>query len=325
MSSTLDAIKKPIADELEHFNESFKEKMTSSGRLLNCVVYYALKCKGKQLRPILVFLSAKLSGLVTDKTYTAASLIELLHTATLVHDDVVDESFYRRGLFSVFGLWKSKIAVLLGDFFLARGLLIAMEDHCYDVLNIVSESVKEMAEGELFQLEKSRRLNISENEYYEIIRKKTAVLIAACTAAGAVSAGASNFVVERLKLFGEYIGMAFQIKDDLFDYQQTGLIGKPKFNDIQERKLTLPLIWSLDKSSFPVRRRIISLLRKRNKKNEDISQIVDFVMVSGGVEYSINVMNNYKAKALKILEDFEDSDAKLSLINLAEFVVMRNA
>ena len=263
--SKIDNIKAVIADEMQSFAPFFKQIMHSDNRLLNFVINYTLKTKGKQMRPMLVFLCAKTAGEVHQSTYVAASLIELLHTATLIHDDVVDESFYRRDMFSVFALWKAKIAVLTGDFFLSKGLLVSIEKNEIEILKIVSKAVGEMAEGELLQLEKSRRLNITEQDYYQIIRQKTATLIAACTASGAYSSGANQEKVELMSEFGFKIGMAFQIKDDLFDYQKTGSIGKPKYNDIQERKMTLPVIAALKKADKNNQAKIMAIFRK--KKN----------------------------------------------------------
>ena len=322
--SVLDQIKSPIANELEEFKPFFERQMKSDSRKLNFVVNYALKTKGKQMRPIIVFLCAKMLGEVNQKTFTAAALIELLHTATLVHDDVIDESFYRRGLFSVFALYKAKTAVLLGDFFLAKGLLMSLENDDFDLLKIVSEAVKEMAEGELDQLEHARRMDITEESYYEVIRKKTATLIAACAATGAKSIGADPETVATMKNFGTKIGLAFQIKDDLFDYQTTGAIGKPKYNDIQERKLTLPVIYALINDKDNQRRAIKRIFRKKQKSKEDIATIVDFVIKNGGVDYSVNKMKQLRDEALEIIAKFPDNDAKKSLAQLADFIINRN-
>lgn len=322
--SILDEIKKPINEELEAFKPYFEKNMKSESRKLNLVVNYALRTKGKQLRPIIVFLCAKLTGKVSDATFTAASLIELLHTATLVHDDVVDESFYRRGLFSIFALYKAKIAVLLGDFFLAKGLLMSLENNGFDLLKIVSEAVKEMSEGELDQLEHARRMDITEESYYEVIRKKTATLIAACAATGAQSSGANTDIVQKMKVFGTKIGLAFQIKDDLFDYQKTGSIGKPKYNDIQERKLTLPVIYALENDKDGKKRTIKKIFRKKQKSKYDIAAIVDFVVKNGGVDYSIKKMEQLKSEALALLDDFPDSEAKNALTKLADYIINRN-
>ncbi len=322
--SKIDNIKAVIADEMQSFAPFFKQIMHSDNRLLNFVINYTLKTKGKQMRPMLVFLCAKTAGEVHQSTYVAASLIELLHTATLIHDDVVDESFYRRDMFSVFALWKAKIAVLTGDFFLSKGLLVSIEKNEIEILKIVSKAVGEMAEGELLQLEKSRRLNITEQDYYQIIRQKTATLIAACTASGAYSSGANQEKVELMSEFGFKIGMAFQIKDDLFDYQKTGSIGKPKYNDIQERKMTLPVIAALKKADKNNQAKIMAIFRKKKKSNRDIELIVDFVKKYNGVEYAVNKMIELKNQAVDILKNFEDSQAKKALADLAEYIVTRN-
>ena len=308
--SAIDQIKAPIKEEMERFAPYFKEMMRSSNRMLNFVISYLLRTKGKQLRPMLVFLSCKVSGRVTDSTMVAASLIELLHTATLIHDDVVDESFYRRGFFSIFALWKAKIAVLTGDYFLAKGLLHSLDTNETQILRIVSQAVREMSEGELEQLEKANRLNINEESYYDIIRKKTGALISACCEAGAYSSGADKDAVATMKDFGMLIGMAFQIKDDLFDYQKTGLIGKPKYNDIQERKLTLPVIHAI--------------FGKKSKSTADINKIVEYVHQYNGVEYSVSKMEELKNQAVALLDKFPDSEAKKSLIMLADYVVNRD-
>ncbi len=322
--SVIDQIKAPIRDEMQRFAPYFENVMRSKSRLLNFVINYSLKTKGKQMRPMLVFLCSKVAGGFSDSTMVAAALIELLHTATLIHDDVVDESFYRRGFFSIFALWKAKVAVLTGDYFLSRGLLLSLDTNNTDILKIVSEAVRDMSEGELEQLEKANRLNIDEESYYEIIRKKTGALISACCEAGAHSSGASADTVRIFKEFGMLIGMAFQIKDDLFDYQKTGIIGKPKYNDIQERKLTLPVIYSVFNSSFMDRKAIYSLFRKKSKTKDDIAKIVDFVKSTGGVDYAVNKMNELKNKAVSLLKDFPDTEAKRSLLLLADYVVSRD-
>ncbi|MBQ5403026.1 MAG: polyprenyl synthetase family protein [Bacteroidales bacterium] len=322
--SVINKIKKPIEEELKRFEPYFKNIMHSQSRLLNFVINYSLKTKGKQMRPMLVFLTCKLTGKISDSTMTAAALIELLHTATLIHDDVVDESFYRRGFFSIFALWKAKIAVLTGDYFLAQGLLLSLKNNETEILRIVSDAVREMSEGELQQLEKANMMNITEEDYYVIIRKKTGALISACCQAGAYSSGASEEDVDRMKKFGELIGTAFQIKDDLFDYQETGLIGKPKYNDIQERKLTLPVIYSLNKANIVLRKKIMRLLRKRSKSNQDITQIVDFVKNSGGVEYANNKMYEFHNQAVALLEKYPDTEEKEALILLCKYIVERN-
>lgn len=322
--AVIDQIKAPIKDEMEKFVPYFENVMRSKSRLLNFVIKYSLKTKGKQIRPMLVFLCSKVAGQFSDSTMVAAALIELLHTATLIHDDVVDESFYRRGFFSIFALWKAKTAVLTGDYFLARGLLLSLDTNQNEILRIVSQAVRDMSEGELEQLEKADKLNIDEESYFEIIRKKTGALISACCEAGAYSSGAAPDVVEKFKEFGMLIGIAFQIKDDLFDYQQTGIIGKPKYNDIQERKLTLPVIYAVNNSKFLERKSIYALFRKKSKSQADIRKIVDFVKSSGGVDFSVARMSELKDKAVAMLNDFPDSEAKKALVLLADYVVSRD-
>lgn len=322
--SAIDQIKAPIKDEMERFAPYFRETMRSGNRMLDCVTRYLLRAKGKQMRPMLVFLSSKIAGGITDSTMVAASLIELLHTATLVHDDVVDESFYRRGFFSIFALWKAKAAVLTGDYLLARGLLHSLDTGQTGILKIVSQAVRDMSEGELEQLDKANRLNINEESYYNIIRKKTGALISACCEAGAYSSGADQKAVETMKQFGMLIGMAFQIKDDLFDYQKTGIIGKPKFNDIQERKLTLPVISAVNKATFMERKKTMRIFGKKSKSADDIETIVELVRRYDGVAYSVEKMEELKNQAIKLLDTFPDSDAKKSLIMLAEYVVKRD-
>jgi len=322
--SQIDKIQAPILEELKKFDPFFKESLKSNAPLLDIITNYILRRKGKQMRPILVFLTAKLNGEINKSTYTAASLIELLHTATLVHDDVVDRSDLRRGFFSINALWKSKIAVLAGDFLLSKGLLLSVKNSEYELLRIVSEAVKEMAEGELIQLEKARRLNITEEVYFEIISKKTATLIASCSACGAKSVGCDDETVEKMKKFGLSLGIAFQIKDDLFDYQKMNLIGKPTGNDLQEKKMTLPLIYALNKSDNSTRRQILRLVRKDKKKQKDIDFIVDFVTKTGGVDYTINVMNKYKTEAISYLNQFPDNDAKQALLEFVNYAVERN-
>ena len=309
---------------MERFGPYFRDTMRSGSRMLDFVIRYLLKAKGKQMRPMLVFLSCKVAGGVTDSTMVAASLIELLHTATLVHDDVVDESFYRRGFFSIFALWKAKTAVLTGDYLLARGLLHSLETNQTGILKIVSQAVRDMSEGELEQLDKANRLNINEESYYNIIRKKTGALISACCEAGAFSSGANEEAVAKMKEFGMLIGMAFQIKDDLFDYQKTGLIGKPKYNDIQERKLTLPVIHAVGEASFIEQKKAMSIFGKKSKSNDDIQKIVDLVHQYDGVGYAVKKMEEFKDKAIALLDFFPDSEAKKSLIMLADYVVNRD-
>jgi octaprenyl-diphosphate synthase len=276
------------------------------------------------MRPLFVFLTSKLTGEVTESTYTAASLIELMHTATLVHDDVVDESNERRGVFSVNAIWKAKVAVLFGDYLLARGLLLAVEKKDYDLLEIVSDTSREMSEGELLQIQKSRSLNINIETYYEVIRKKTATLIASCTACGATSAQADKEIIERVYEMGIQIGMAFQIKDDLFDYQPHGLIGKPTGNDIKEKKFTLPLIYALNQAEPGVRKTMVKKIKTGKRSQRVVNEVVQFVKDMGGIEFATGKMLEYKASAMEILHSFPESPARDSLRDLVEFTVSRN-
>ncbi|MDX9694706.1 MAG: polyprenyl synthetase family protein [Bacteroidales bacterium] len=322
--SEIDRIQNSIKDEMDRFEPYFKASMQTKVPLLNLIMNYILRRKGKQMRPMFVFLSSKmLKQPVSESTYTAASFIELLHTATLIHDDVVDEAYERRGFFSINALWKSKISVLIGDYFLSKGLLLSVEKNEFELLKIVSVAVREMSEGELLQIQKSRKLNITEDIYFEIIRKKTAALIAACTASGAKSSGATDEEVEKMRLFGEYVGIAFQIKDDLLDYQSDGLIGKPKGNDLKERKLTLPIIFALQKASIKERSKILSDIKRNNKNKQKVQQIIDFAIQKGGIGYSHQKMMEYKDKAIDLLKDFPDNEAKESLKDLVTYVVIR--
>jgi len=322
--SRLDKIKAPIAKEMDEFESYFKKSMRSKVPLLDIITNYIIRRKGKQMRPIFVFLSAKLMGEITKSTFHAAGLIELLHTATLVHDDVVDESYQRRGFFSINALWKNKISVLVGDYLLSRGLLLAINNEEFLLLKIVSEAVKEMAEGELLQIEKSRGLNTNESIYFDIIRKKTAVLLASCTAAGAKSTGASDEQVELMRQFGENIGIAFQIKDDLFDYQIVNQTGKPSGNDIQEKKMTLPLIYALNNSPSADGKKIKRAISKNHGNPENIKEIVRFVESFGGIEYATKRMNEFKDKSLQILQNFQDNEARQSLTDLVNYTIERN-
>ena len=322
--SKLEEIKNPVRLEMKEFDKRFKTAISSNVPLLNVVTGYVLRRKGKQMRPLFVFLSSKLTGKITESTYTAASLIELMHTATLVHDDVVDESNERRGVFSINAMWKSKVAVLLGDYLLALGLLLALEKKDYDLLEIVSNASKEMSEGELVQIQKSRSLNIDTETYYEVIRKKTASLIAACTASGASSSGADQDVIDRVYEMGIRIGMAFQIKDDLFDYQSHGLIGKPTGNDIKEKKFTLPLIYALNQAEAGKRRSMIRKIKNGNRSEKVVSEGVRFVNEMGGIAFAVEKMQEFKSSALEILHTFPDSPSRTSLRDLVEFTVSRN-
>ena len=323
MSLKLDNIKAPIAHEMEEFEHKFRASMTSRVLLLNKIMNYIVKRKGKQMRPMFVFLSAGTCGQISESTYRGASLIELLHTATLVHDDVVDEANYRRGFFSVNALWKNKVAVLVGDFLLARGLLLSVENKDFNLLSIVSDAVREMSEGELLQMEKSRKLNITEDIYYEIIRQKTASLIASCCAVGASSSGAGEEITKLMRAFGEKIGMAFQIKDDLFDYGEEE-IGKPVGIDIKEKKMTLPLIYALSKAGWVERRKIISIVKNEINKPKKVKEVIEFVKKSGGIQYAEEAMNKYHQDALLLLNKFPESDYKRSLIQLVQFTIDRH-
>lgn len=323
--SQLTKIRKPVSSELAEFNKMFSKTIKSKVPLLNIITTYVLKRKGKQIRPLLVFLTAKTVGAISHSTYIAASLVELLHTATLIHDDVVDDSNERRGFLSINALWKSKIAVLLGDYLLAKGLLIAVENNEYQLLEIVSNAVQEMSEGELLQIQKSRKLNINEEEYFEIIRKKTATLLAACTASGVRSVSNDPSVVEKMRDFGLKIGIAFQIKDDLFDYEKTSLTGKPKGNDIQEKKLTLPLIAALSKVGTNKRREILKLINKKSSKQLIYNKVYNFVHENGGITYAQKLMYAYRDEALGILNSFPTNESHRSLVELVNFIVERKS
>ena len=307
---------------MELFEDKFKQSMKSSVPLLDKITHYIVKRNGKQLRPMFVFLSAKLCGDITESSYRAASLIELLHTATLVHDDVVDDSNMRRGFFSVNALWKNKIAVLVGDYLLSRGLLLSVQNDEFQLLKIVSDAVREMSEGELLQIEKARRLDISEEIYFNIIRQKTASLIASCCAAGAQSVKADSVTIEKMRMFGELTGIAFQLKDDLFDYG-SGDIGKPTGIDIKEQKMTLPLIYALSKASFMVKRKLINIVKNNNNDPDKVKYVIDYVLTSGGIEYTHQIMLDYRQRALDILHQFDDSEAKKSLQQLVMYTTER--
>ena len=321
--SVLDTIKEPVKEELKEFERTFQHSLKSNIPLLNIVINFIIRRKGKQIRPILVFLSAKLTGNVMPSTYIAASLIEIMHTASLIHDDVVDDSYERRNYFSVNALWKSKMAVLIGDYLLAQGLLISVKNSEYDILRIVSDAVREMSEGELQQMQESRKLAITEEKYFEIIRKKTATLISSCAASGAKSVQAPDHIVQQMAQFGEYIGIAFQIKDDLLDYQEINLSGKPSGNDIKEKRITLPLIFALQNANILERRKILSLVNKRNSNSETLHEIIAFIVSKGGFDYSIQKMNEYREKSLVILDSFPDSPSKNSLREFAYFTTNR--
>jgi len=323
MPLRLEDIKVPIAREMEEFEQKFRASMKTRVLLLDKIMGYIVKRKGKQMRPMFVFLSAGVSGKINDSTFRGASLIELLHTATLVHDDVVDEANYRRGFFSVNALWKNKIAVLVGDFLLTRGLILSLDHKDFNLLAIVTEAVREMIEGELLQMEKSRRLDIDESIYYNVIRQKTASLIASCCAVGAASSGASEEMVKKMHDFGENIGMAFQIKDDLFDYGAGKNIGKPTGIDIKERKMTLPLIYTLNHTDNNTRRDIINIVKNHNEDSKKVKEVIDLVNKGGGIEYAVQKMNEYASKAIETLNHFPDNEAKNALKFLVNYTVER--
>jgi octaprenyl-diphosphate synthase len=311
-----------IENELKTFEARFKEAAKSNAPLLDRIMRYVVKRKGKQLRPMFVLLSARLCGPITESTYRAASLVELLHTATLVHDDVVDDSAERRGFFSVYALWKTKASVLIGDYLLAKGLLLSLDNNDYKILHILSDAVRKMSEGELLQLEKTRTLAIEEEVYYEIIRNKTASLLASACAAGAWSSSSDEEKTEKLRLFGEYVGMAFQIKDDLFDYA-SAKIGKPTGNDIKEKKLTLPLIHTLKTCDKETRREIIYIVKNKNNDASQVKKVAEIVTRSGGIKYASDKMNEFYIKAKDILYQFPDDDSRRGLEDLINFVINR--
>tara|TARA_R110000822_G_scaffold3256_17_gene14555 strand:+ start:2036 stop:3013 length:978 start_codon:yes stop_codon:yes gene_type:complete len=317
-------IKEPINQEMELFEKKFYESMSSKVALLNRITYYIVNRKGKQMRPMFVFLTAKLlnNGEVNERTYRGASVIELIHTATLVHDDVVDDSNKRRGFFSVNALWKNKIAVLVGDYLLSKGLLLSIDNGDFDLLRIISVAVREMSEGELLQIEKARRLDITEEVYYDIIRQKTATLIAACCSLGACSVRPDSPDVESFRKFGELIGMAFQIKDDLFDYGEER-IGKPTGIDIKEQKMTLPLIYVLNKCSKAEKKWLINSIKNHNKDKKRVKEVIAFVKANGGLEYAVKKMLAYKEEALALLNTYPDSEYKSSLELMVNYVVDR--
>jgi octaprenyl-diphosphate synthase len=311
-----------IEDELKTFEVKFKNAVSSQAPMLDRIMRYIVKRKGKQLRPMFVFLCAKLCGEVNESTYRAASLVEVLHTATLMHDDVVDDSMERRGFFSVYALWKAKATVLIGDYLLAKGLLLSLDHRDYQVLHILSDAVRKMSEGELLQLEKARNLNLREDVYYDIIRTKTASLVASACAAGAWSTSNDEMMAEKMRCFGENAGMAFQIKDDLFDYNSDD-VGKPTGNDIKEKKLTLPLIYTLNHTDKSTRREIIYIVKNENSKKERVQLVVEKVIQAGGIAYSEQKMAEFKYKALEILREFPENPIRNALENLVNFVTDR--
>jgi octaprenyl-diphosphate synthase len=319
---SLDEIKKPIAYELDIFEEKFKDSMKSSVPLLDRITHYIVKRKGKQIRPMFVFFAASLCGGIKEATHRGAALVEILHTATLVHDDVVDDSYERRGFFSINALWKNKIAVLVGDFLLSKGMDLSLSNNDFGLLKIVNTAVQQMSEGELLQMEKARKLDIDEDLYYTVIRQKTASLIASCTAVGASSAGADQNTIDRMHQFGEKVGIAFQIKDDLFDFG-TDDVGKPLGIDIKEKKITLPLIYSLNKASKSEKKRIINLVKNHNEESAKVAEVIDFVRKSGGLAYAEEKMITYQNEAFKILNTFPQSVARTALEQLVRFTTER--
>lgn len=322
--NSLSNIKAPIDDHLKAFEGTFRDSMKSSVPLLDTITRYIIKRKGKQMRPMFVFLSAGLCGGINESTYNAASLIELLHTATLVHDDVVDDSNLRRGFFSINAIWKNKIAVLVGDYLLSRGLLLALGRNEVELLRIVSNAVREMSEGELLQIEKARKLDIKEDVYFEIIRKKTATLIASCCACGASSVKSSDEMIKAMWNFGEHVGTAFQIKDDLFDYDQSSITGKPNGTDIRDQKMTLPLIFLLNNSGLMEKRWIINTVKNHHDDPARVSRLVEKVASSGGIDYAKEKMLEYRRKSIGILHTFPDNQFRRSLEELVIYTTERN-
>jgi len=320
----VEQIKQPILNEMELFEGKFREAMATKVPLLNRITHYIVRRKGKQMRPMFVFLVAKMvsGGKFDERTFRGASIIELIHTATLVHDDVVDDSNRRRGFFSVNALWKNKIAVLVGDFLLSKGLLLSIDNDDFDILKLISVAVREMSEGELLQIEKARKLDITEDIYFEIIRQKTATLIAACCGIGAASVGSSTKEVEKMRTFGELIGIAFQIKDDLFDYTDAK-IGKPTGIDIKEQKMTLPLIYAINNCSDKEKKWLINSVKNHNKNKQRVKEVISFVKEKGGIEYTTQKMKEYQTKALSILVDYPDSEYKESLLTMVNYVIER--
>lgn len=319
---SIDEIKQPIAAEIDVFEGKFKASMKSPVPLLDRITHYIVKRKGKQIRPMFVFFAAGLCGGINESTHRGAALVELLHTATLVHDDVVDNSYQRRGFFSINALWKNKIAVLVGDYLLSKGLLLSIDNGDFKLLRIVSDAVKQMSEGELLQIEKVRRMDISEEVYYEVIRQKTASLIASCCACGAASAGADEETVKKMLLFGEKTGIAFQIKDDMFDFGADD-VGKPLGIDIKEKKVTLPLIYALNNTEKAERRHIINLVKNHNEEPQKVAEIIAFVKQRGGLDYARQQMQKYTDEAFTILNTFPEGAMRTGLEQLVRFTTER--
>lgn len=318
----MDFVQKIIGEELLIFEKKFSESVKSNAPLLDRIMKYIIKRKGKQLRPMFVFLSARLNGPVNESTYRAAALVELLHTATLVHDDVVDESLERRGFFSINAIWKNKIAVLVGDYLLSKGLLLSTDHNDFEHLKILSEAVKQMSEGELLQIEKSRNLNLDEAVYFEIIKNKTASLLSSACGVGAWTTSNDPGITNKMKLFGEKVGIAFQIKDDLFDYGSED-IGKPTGNDIKEKKLTLPLIYTLNRVDKTTKRELIYIIKNENEKPEKVKHLISTVVENGGIEYTKQSMNDYRDEALKLLHEFPETNIRNALEELVRYTTDR--
>ena len=324
MGNILEEIRNPIKQEMKLFEKKFQESVRSEVFLLDKITRFILKTKGKQIRPIFVFLCAKLVGEITEKTHRGAAMIELIHTATLVHDDVVDESFKRRGFFSINALWKNKIAVLVGDYLLSKSVIISTENQDFDILAVISKTIREMSEGELLQLEKSRKLDITEDIYYEIIRKKTATLIAACCEVGVISNNVNVELAQKIRDFGTYTGIAFQIKDDLFDYLKKNVTGKPMGIDIKEKKLTLPLIYAMNSVKKDKRKYYFNIVKNHSHETGKVNELMEFVKKSGGISYAEKVMLNYHIKALEIIDEFPDNEAKKSLQLMLNYIIKRD-
>ena len=318
----LKEIQAPVKQEMNEFEFKFRQSMKSKVMLLDKIMNYIIKRKGKQMRPLFVFLTAAITGNINESTYRGAALIELLHTASLVHDDVVDNAHYRRGFFSINALWKNKIAVLVGDFLLSKGLLLSLKNDDFELLRIVSNAVQQMSEGELLQMEKARKLDITENLYYEVIKQKTASLITSCCQVGASSGGGTKEDISKMGIFGTKVGMAFQIKDDLFDYENVS-IGKPTGIDIRERKMTLPLIYALEQSSSSEVSIVKRMIKNSGKKSANVKKIIDFVVAKGGIDYATQRMNNFLSEAITILKTYPDSTYRNSLEQLLAFTIAR--
>ena len=319
---TVKEMMKPIEPEMSEFEVRFRQSMKSKVPLLDKITHYIIRRKGKQMRPMFIFLTAKMLGTMNDRVYDAASLVELLHTATLVHDDVVDDANERRGFFSINALWKNKIAVLVGDFMLSKVLLLSIEKNNLRLLEIVARAVREMSEGELLQIEKARKLDITEEIYFEVIRQKTASLIATCCEGGAVAVDRED-MAPTMRQFGELVGLAFQIKDDIFDYGTPDNIGKPTGIDIRERKMTLPLIYALNTASIEVKRELINIIKNKNEDPTYVNRAIELVIANGGIEYAHGKMMELKSQALALLTEIPDSDAKRSIIGLVEYTTLR--